>query len=268
MKWTDLSLSALQYFTDAIDLASLTLAAEKNHISRPAISQAIRRMENLLGYELIVHSKNRLELTEEGRVFYQKAKRSLEAFNSELAGLNATPELNIACSATIAEYFVLPALKKLKLGKVRIQIGTSAKVRQLVADGEAQLGLIINDNKTFGFSSKVIANGHFVLQSKSGKFSGPLITTENRPEVTHLFKTLNKQNQEFEQYIQVESWSVCRKTMETLGGTCLVPDLIDSHGFKQVRDIKYSFPYDMLAIFKNQNTLSKAELDLLEKLKI
>ena len=55
MKTSDLTLNALRYFVDAVDSASLTLAAEKNHFSRPAISQAIKRTEEILGYILLSH---------------------------------------------------------------------------------------------------------------------------------------------------------------------------------------------------------------------
>ena len=270
MKWTDLSLSALQYFTDSVDLGSLTLAAEKNYVSRPAISQAIKRIEDLLGYQLLVHAKNKLELTDNGRSFYQKAKKSLEAFNFELSTSDlALNKISIACSATLAEYVLLPALKKMKVEtqkKIQIQVGSSAKVRQLVSDGEAQIGLLINDDQTYGFESTSIIRGKFILQSKSEHLSEPLITTESRPEVSHLFKVLAKKKKNIDYHIQAESWALCRKTLEVLGGTCLVPDLIKLEGHKVVRDLQYSYDYEVLAIYKNINTLSEVEHQLLKYL--
>ena len=80
MKWTDLNLSSLRYFVDAIELGSLTESANKNTVTRPAISQAIRRIESVIGYDLISHEKNALVLTDRGRVFLKQAKNALQVF--------------------------------------------------------------------------------------------------------------------------------------------------------------------------------------------
>lgn len=270
MKWTDLNLSALQYFIDAVDLGSLTMAGEKNYVSRPAISQAIKRIEDSLGYNLLTHNKNKLELTTNGRSFYQKAKKGIEAFSFELSHSERhSNKINIACSATLAEYVLLPTLKKMKIEsqrKIQIQIGSSAKVRQLVLDGEAQIGLLIDDNQTHGLHSTPIMRGKFVLQSKSAHLSMPLITTEPRPEVIHLFKVLSKAKKDIDCHVQAESWSLCRKTLETLGGTCLVPDLIKMSGYKTVQKLSYNYEYEVLALCKNSNTLNEAEHELLKRL--
>jgi predicted DNA-binding protein YlxM (UPF0122 family) len=270
MKWTDLNLSNLQYFVDAIELGSLTKAAEKNFISRPAISQAIRRIEKTLGYDLIAHAKNRLELTDQGRAFYQKAKTSIHLFVQTISeSKESHREINLACSATLAEFLVLPVLSKMKLGstgQIRIQISTTSGVRQLIKDGKADIGLLIDDDKTYGFDSTVISKGNFVLRSKSGEFIDPIITTEPRPEVTHLMNILKKKKKDVAQHFQIESWSICRQAMETMGGTCLVPDLIPAKSYKNVSDLKYKYSYEVLAIYKDINTLRKVEIELLRML--
>ena len=69
------------------------------------------------------------------------------------------------------------------------------------------------------------------------------------------------------QHFQIESWAICRQTMDLLGGTCLVPDLIPIKNQKQVRGLNYSYDYEVLAIYKNINSLREVDLELLEKLK-
>lgn len=49
MKIENLNLSALKYFLDTVETKSLTKAADLNHVSRPAISQAILRLEDWVG---------------------------------------------------------------------------------------------------------------------------------------------------------------------------------------------------------------------------
>jgi DNA-binding transcriptional LysR family regulator len=268
MKWTDINLSALQYFVDTIELGSLTKAADKNHVSRPAISQAIRRTESILGYDLITHTKNDLELTARGRDFFSKAKTGLEFFCGTLSGSEEVPErIRIACSATLAEFLVLPAIRKLKpkiVRQIQIHIGTTARIRQLVADGESRLGVMINDGKTYGFGSASLRQGYFALASRSGAFKEPLITTETRPETTHLQKILKKRGVPYSHHHQIESWSSCRKAAELMSGTCLVPDILIAQPLKQVSDIKYEFPYEARVIYRDSNILTEAELDLIQ----
>lgn len=264
MKWTDLNLSYLKYFVDSVKFKSLTRAALENHVSRPAISQAIRRLENHLGYDLLNHKKKHLSLTSAGQSFFLKADQAIRLLSKSLeADSPLTGSLDLACSATLAEHIVLPFFTKLKQRdkiKFNLRIGTTTKVRQLVEDGESNLGLLIDDEKTVGFDISIIKQGQFELQSKSGKLESPLITTEVRPEVVLGFKAIPANISK----LQIESWSICRKTAEVIGGTCLVPDLIPRGSFKKIENSKFNYKYKVLAITKNKNTLSPVEKLLFE----
>ncbi|MES2856065.1 MAG: LysR family transcriptional regulator [Bdellovibrionota bacterium] len=269
MNVLDLNLSALRYFVDAIDLGSLSKSAVKNHVSRPAVSQAIRRIEDSIGFEVMTHSKNRIELTVPGRAFHRKAKAGLEAFARGISGTNEVRlGVKIACSATLAEFFVLPGLKKSGLSdRNEIRIGSSAKIRQLVADDDVRLGILIDDDRTIGFSTEVIGFGKFGLWSKTGKSQTPLITTEDRPEVRKLIEKFEAKRLLPNSHLQVESWTVCRRALDVFGGMCLLPNLISTRGLKPVRSLKFDHSYRILAVYKDRNTLSADEVRLLASLR-
>lgn len=257
-RWTDLNLTALKYFVDSVTLNSITRAAEVNFVSRPAISQAIRRLETSLGFFLLEHKRRRFTLTRQGHTFFLRAKVAIEDLTRTLECASPQPSLRVACSATLAEHIVLPFLEKLKRPKeisTDIRIGTSAKVRQLVNDDESPLGLLIDDQQTFGFESNVIRTGQFVFQSRSGKFEYPVITTELRPEVVRALKAIGASPMR----LQIESWNLCWKTAELLGGTCLVPDIMARGNLKKVLLKSFNFEYEVLAITKNRNQLSELE---------
>ncbi len=259
--WTDLNLSSLKYFVDSVSLNSLTKAAEVNFVSRPAVSQAIRRLEGSLGYLLLEHKKKHFALTQQGHAFFVKAKLAVENLNKTLDSAAPQGNFRLACSATLVEYVVLPFLKKLESRqelKMDIRIGTSSKVRQLVSEGESSLALLIDDEQTFGFESAVIKRGQFEFQSRSGKLEYPVITTEIRPEVVLGLKAIPAAAPR----LQIESWNICRKTAESLGGTCLVPDLISRGPFKKVGIKSFNYEYKVLAITKNKNHLSELERKL------
>ncbi len=261
--WTDLNLSSLKYFVDSVNLNSVTKAAEINFVSRPAISQAIRRLEGSLGYFLLEHKKKHFTLTSQGQAFFIKAKLAVENLSRTLDSATPQGDFSLACSATLAEYVALPFLKKLKPNSdinIDIRIGTSNKVRQLVNEGESSLGLLIDDEQTFGFDHAIIKKGQFEFQSKSGRLEHPIITTEIRPEVVLGLKAISASAPR----LQIESWNICRKMAENLGGTCLVPDLIPRGSFKKVAIKSFAYEYTVLAITKNKNHLSEIERKLFD----
>lgn len=247
---------------NSVELNSLTQAAELNHVTRPAISQAILRLENKLGFSLLEHKKKHFTLTREGHNFFLKAQEVIEHLNIAFNEISRGQDnFNVACSATVAEYMVIPFLQKIKsFQNVNIRIGTTAKVRQLVSDGEASLGIMIDDGQTFGFEVAELRRGEFEFQSTTGKLDQPLITTEYRPEVILGLKALSVGISP----TQVESWSVGRKMAEVMKGTCLVPDLIPRKNFKKVNIKKFKYEYKVVAITKNKNHLSATERSLFE----
>ena len=52
----------------------MTKASEELHISQPAISQSIKKLENQLGGTLFLRSNKGMQLTSEEKMFYLKSK--------------------------------------------------------------------------------------------------------------------------------------------------------------------------------------------------
>lgn len=73
-----MKLSQLEYFCAVSRYHSITQAAQKLYVTQPAISTAIRELEKEFSVSLFVRSKNRLTLTKEGELFYQKADSLLQ----------------------------------------------------------------------------------------------------------------------------------------------------------------------------------------------
>lgn len=70
----------LQYvetFCTVVEAGSLNLAAERLHLSQPAVSKQIRAMEAELGAQLLERSARGVEMTPVGRQIYRLARRAL-----------------------------------------------------------------------------------------------------------------------------------------------------------------------------------------------
>lgn len=94
----------------------MTKASEELHISQPAISQSIKKLEEQLGGTLFLRSNKGMELTEEGKMFFDYVKGALELINNAENEFTAFKDLSkgeikIVCSTTLTKLILIDALK-------------------------------------------------------------------------------------------------------------------------------------------------------------
>lgn len=94
----------------------MTKASEELHISQPAISQSIKKLEDQLGGTLFLRSNKGMELTEEGKMFYEYVKGALELINNaehEFTSFKdlSKGEIKIGCSTTLTKLILMDVLK-------------------------------------------------------------------------------------------------------------------------------------------------------------
>ena len=96
---------------------NITKASEELLISQPAISKAIKNLEEQLGGQLFTRTKRGVILTEEGKEFYNYIKQAMEYISSaenkfsELINLD-TGRIRIGISTTLTKQFLLPYLEE------------------------------------------------------------------------------------------------------------------------------------------------------------
>lgn len=105
----------------------MTKASEELHISQPAISQSIKKLENQLGGTLFLRSNKGMGLTEEGKMFYEYVKGALELINNAENEFTSFKDLSkgkikIGCSTTLTKLVLMNALKEFHLDYPNINI--------------------------------------------------------------------------------------------------------------------------------------------------
>ena len=93
----------------------MTKASEELCISQPAISQSIKKLEDQLGGTLFLRSNKGMELTEEGKMFYDYVKGALELIGNaenEFTSFKdlSKGEIKIGCSTTLTKLVLINAL--------------------------------------------------------------------------------------------------------------------------------------------------------------
>lgn len=113
------------------NFGNITLASKKLNISQPAVSKAIKNLEDQLGGELFIRTKRGVKLTSEGKEFYYYISQAMEFIKSaenrfnELINLE-TGVIKIGISAILTKEFLSPYLKifRDKYPKIDIKIIT------------------------------------------------------------------------------------------------------------------------------------------------
>ena len=105
----------------------MTKASEELHISQPAISQSIKKLEDELGGTLFLRSNKGMELTLEGKMFYEYVKGALELINNaenEFTSFKdlSKGEIKIGCSTTLTKLVLMDVLKEFHLDYPNINI--------------------------------------------------------------------------------------------------------------------------------------------------
>ena len=125
-------------FNEVANCGNITMAADKLHISQPAVSKSIKSLETQLGGTLFVRTKKGVQLTEEGKELHSYIKTAIEYIRnaenkfSDMVNLN-TGLIRIGISRTLVKEFLFPSLEKFhKLyPNIKIEIITN-KATELV----------------------------------------------------------------------------------------------------------------------------------------
>lgn len=145
----------LIYFTQLAQTKNFTRAAEQLHIAQPALSVAIKKLEQQLDLTLFYRNERKVSLTQEGEVLLIHAKQILQKIDDatlamkELRGLEKG-EVRLGVPSMLGSYFFPQILMGFKshypnLKLTIVEAGTQS-IRQMLVEGELDLGVIINHN--------------------------------------------------------------------------------------------------------------------------
>ncbi|MBC7466459.1 MAG: LysR family transcriptional regulator [Bdellovibrio sp.] len=178
----------LKYFADAVDLGSVSAAAQKNLVTHPAVSKAIQILESQMDIKLLEHKKKSFEVTPAGRRLAKRAKALLSATNMLSSAHLETEEsftgtVRLGINRTLAHVYLAPLLLKLAKGfpdmKVTVEFGTTAQIGEAIARGTIDLGLTIGQPSLGTIKATSLKNGQFTLIRAKDKPFGKNISSQN-----------------------------------------------------------------------------------------
>jgi DNA-binding transcriptional LysR family regulator len=146
-----MELRHLKYFVAVGEELHVSRAAERLHVTQPAVSEQIRKLEEDLGLELLDRTRRRISLTDAGAAFLGEARRVLE--QAQIARLAARAAHEGAMSRLVIGYvpaalppLVPQAVQRLALGmpslESRMQEGESLGLIQDVRAGRVDAAIV------------------------------------------------------------------------------------------------------------------------------
>jgi DNA-binding transcriptional LysR family regulator len=144
------NLADLEAFVAVAELASFRRAAEAVHLSQPALSRRVAKLEEALGVRLFERTTRTVSLTTVGRDFAGKARLLLDDLEHTLLGMNEVAAtragvVTVACVPSAVYYFLPDVIRRYheRYPRIRVRIVDEAAntVLAAVARGEADFGV-------------------------------------------------------------------------------------------------------------------------------
>ena len=233
----NINLNLLKYFYEVVNTKNITKASENLCVSQPAITKAIKDLENELNVKLLLRSKKGVTPTTEGEILYEHIK---DMFNNLKRTFNTientkTSGGNLYIGATTTNFleFIKKALNEFKLKYPNIHIDITLETIDVLEE-KAKVGkldiLIKNDYenfnnfsyiKSFVIKDKFIASKKYFSNLIDKKLSlndilnQPLVLLSNITHGRRNFDTFLKQNnKKVIPTYEFNSYSLCRELIK------------------------------------------------------
>lgn len=142
-------LQQLQAFIAVAERSSFRAAAEHLHLSAPALSRRIEKLESIIGSRLFQRTTREVHLTSLGRVFLERVRAALDDLESAMLGIadiapSRSGRVTVACVPSAALYFLPTVLHSFT------QQFPAIKIRVIDEGVDQMLSSVISGESDFG----------------------------------------------------------------------------------------------------------------------
>lgn len=172
-----LTLHQLEVFIAVADEMSVGRAAERLHVSQPAVSASIAALQRELGVELIARSGRGIELTPGGRALLRYASLVLGLVDESTQAVKAAAAqlsrpIRIGATSSIVTHVLAPILAQLRVFEpdlaFSLEVGNRSQVWRLLANHEIDLAMSTQPPSIEPFVSLATMPNAFVLVARPG----------------------------------------------------------------------------------------------------
>ena len=216
-----------------------TKAAESMHMTQPAVSLAIRELEQYYGVTLFDRIGRRLRLTEAGQRFWEYASHISALFEDMEKGMRNWDSfglLRVGASITIGSqflpYYVKAFYNRYPGTEVHVQVAPSDELEQKILTSELDFALIEGVAHHPSILSEEYMEDHLtVICPANGNFqNGQVLTVEEFKQLKFLLREPGSGTREvFDRAVESAGFSV-QPLWEAMSTTALVNAVINGLG--------------------------------------
>lgn len=144
-----MTLRHMRIFTAVCDGKSATAAAKKLGIAQPAVSLAVKELEEYYGIRLFDRISHKMYITEEGKRFLQYARKILALFDEMECGVKdreALGSLRVGSSITIGTCLLPDYMRRFRAAHPRLSVyvtvDNSAAIEKMVLENQLDFAMI------------------------------------------------------------------------------------------------------------------------------
>lgn len=166
-----MNLRAVRLFLAVAQDQHFTSAAQRMNIAQPALSRAIRALEDELGTELFTRSTRKVELTEAGRLFRRDARTAIDHLDLAIAnvrkaasGTLGTLSIGYMDFAVEGEFPRLLRVFRCRYPEVSVEAKASFTERIIedLEDRKIDVGFVLGPVDRAGLATIAVQNDRFV----------------------------------------------------------------------------------------------------------
>ncbi|WP_413288772.1 LysR family transcriptional regulator [Bdellovibrio sp. HCB337] len=266
----------LQYFLKMKEAKTLLAASDKLGISQPALSRALDRLEDKLGFKLYRRSRTGIELTEQGEELHLRMKSLQDEMTGIFEGIRdhqneVTGEIKICGHKSVIQDFLLPIIGKLnhEFPKVRFHIETlpSRESLEAVLHRKMDIGIVINPVEYSALIIRQVAHTKGCFYSKTNSPKRVYLNPQ-MIDLTRLLRVMRKDLLDESSIQFVDDYDLIAELVKAGQGCGLLPNHVGER-YKLELFERYASvlgPHYQLKLVGNSHSMSNSKRTVFRKL--
>lgn len=178
-----MDIESLKVFLTIVKYKNISKASEILHMSQPALSLKIKRLENESGHKLFTRNNKGVELTKAGLIWEKNAKNIIEIYDltlNEISKMGSSENIIRVDSNLVLATYALPchiykAQSEFKDYFIDLTFSTSESIEKKILHGLSDIGYVYKKIKDQRLSYTKIGEDHLVLVSGKDFMSKSII---------------------------------------------------------------------------------------------
>lgn len=146
------------YFYQVALAKNITKAADEIHITQPALSKAISKLEKKIGCQLFYRNQTGVELTQAGKILFDGVKQSMDIMESTLQQISRVSysdygDITIGGGDDLFIYFMIPVIREY------CNMYPNVVIREIIhSNSQHTISSLLQKNIDIGLLNKYVSN--------------------------------------------------------------------------------------------------------------